>query len=214
MTDDTTDDASPAGESGRRSKVGRVIDERGLPELGEELERRWVGAGDSRDSLRALAEHFNKRVLDAAMADAGKQALDGEADHFYRLLTDDDVTGGTRTEAERRLERAGVDVGRLRDDFVSHQAIHTYLTKYRDVEPPSNGTENRIGSARDTVQQLTSRLQAVTETTLDSLRRNGLLAIGEFDVYVDVRVTCNDCQTQRSVVELLEAGACDCSGGG
>lgn len=213
MADDTSDGTSPDGGSGRRSKVGRVIDERGLSELGAELERRWTGDGDSRDSLRELAAHFNRRVLDAAMADAGKQALDGEADHVYELLTDDDVTGGTRAEAERRLERTGVDVDRLRDDFASHQAVHTYLTKYRDVEPPSNEPANRTESARDTVQQLTSRLQAVTETSLESLRSNDLLTLGRFDVYVDVRVSCDDCGTQLPVGELLDAGACDCTDG-
>ena len=194
----------------RRSKVGRVIAERELDGLGHQLEAYWTGEGAEEYSLRELADHFNQCVLEAALRAAGEDPLDGEAENLYELLTGDEVTSGTQIQAEHRLGRAGVDVDQLRDDFVSHQAVHTYLTKYRNVDSPSNDADARVESSRETVQQLRNRLQAVTETTISTLLRAGELSLGDFHVYVDVRVTCTDCQTQYPVTELFDAGSCEC----
>lgn len=204
MTDDSD------GAADRQSKVGRVIAERGLDGLGVELEQRWTGEQGERQSLRSLADWFNGRVLEGAMAAAGEQVLDGEAANLYELLTDDEVSGATRTEAERRLERAGVDVERIRRDFVSHQAIHTYLTEYRDVEGPSRGSERSVDSAIETIQRLRNRTNAVVERTVQALRNADEVSVGDFDVLVDVRVTCNDCQRTYDVADLLRKGGCEC----
>ena len=120
------------------TKVRRVIDHYGLSELGDELAARWVGDGYDRESLRSLADRFNRRVLAAGMEAAGLTPLDGEVDNTYRLLTDDKVSAGMRTQVERRLERDGVDIEELRTDFVSHQAVHTYLTDDREIDPPGD----------------------------------------------------------------------------
>lgn len=178
--------------------------------LGSELERYWTGEGTDQYSLRELSTHFNHRVLRSALEAADESPLDGEAENIYELLTGDEVTSGTRIQTERRLERFGIDLDRLRSDFASHQAVHTYLTKYRNVERSSTEPEDRIKQSRNTIQQLRSRLQAVTETTMSSLRSADEFSLGEFDVYVDVRVTCHDCQTQYHVTELLEAAECNC----
>lgn len=212
MTNDASGEsnAAEAGGSRRQCKVDRVIEERGLDGLGGDLERYWTGEGADQYSLRELATYFNHRVLRSALEAVDEAPLDGEAENLYELLTSDEVTSGTRIQTERRLERSGIDVERLQSDFVSHQAIHTYLTKYRNVEHPSPESGDRIQQSRNTVQQLRSRLQAVTETTISTLCSASELSLGEFDVYVDVRVTCNDCQTQYHVTELLEAGRCNC----
>lgn len=212
MTDEgqTEPDGGSTADADRRSKVGRVIAERELDGFGRELEQYWTGGGPESYSLRELADHFNQRVLEAAMRAADQDPLDGEAENLYELLTGDEVTSGTQIQAEHRLERAGVDVDSLRRDFVSHQAVHTYLTKYRDVESPSGDGTADVEKSRSTVQQLRNRLQAVTETTISSLLRANELSLGDFHVYVDVRVTCTDCQTQYPVTELFDAGGCDC----
>ena len=206
MTDNRDDSAS----SGRRSKVGRVIEERELAGLGDELERRWTGDRGERQSLRELADWFNSRVTEAAMATAGEQVLDGEAANLYDLLTGDEVSGGTRTEAERRLARTGVDVDEVKRDFVSHQAIHTYLTDYRNVEGPSNETERSVDDAIETIQRLRNRTNAVVERTAGALQNADEISVGDFDVFVDVRVSCNDCQRTYDVTDFLRNGGCDC----
>lgn len=200
MADDTDSSRS-------RSKVGRVIDTYGLDGIEQELAQRWTRDED-RYSLRELAEFFNKRTLESALADAGVDTLDGELDNMYRLLTDD-VSGGTRVQARRRLERAGIDVNALENDFVSYQAIRTYLTKYQDVEYERDDTDP-VESSRDRILRLQGRMQTVSAGELEELKKRDHISLGEFDVFVNARVYCNDCETQFPIEDLLEERACDC----
>ena len=61
------------------------------------------------------------------LEDAAVQTFDGEIENMYRLLTDDDVSSAESTRIKRRLERDGVDVETLLSDFVTYEAIGTYL---------------------------------------------------------------------------------------
>ena len=197
--------------TGRRSKVARVIDEYDLRGLDEELVERWTDDAERR-SLRELATYFNETVLDAAMRDAGMNPLDGEVENAHRLLTDDEVSRGVKTQTRRQLEREGVDVDDLERDFVSHQAVHTYLTKHRDVRPPSSErtTADRVESAHETVRRLQSRSVAVTENTLEQLAVTDSLELEAFDVLVETQVLCRDCGSVTTVDELLDEGGCEC----
>jgi hypothetical protein len=196
----------------RRSKVARVIGEYDLEGMGDELAALWTADETERQSLRQLATYFNKDVLDAAMKEAGMNPLDGAAKNTYRLLTDDDVSRGVQTQTRKQLEREGIDVNQLKRDFVSHQAVHTYLTKHRDIRPPSNDSsdESRRDSARNTVQRLQSRMVAVTENMLNRLTTTDSLDLGEYDVLIEPQVLCRECKTVSTVSELLDNGGCDC----
>lgn len=202
------------GQSRRiESKVARLIEEYGLgQQFGDQLEARWTADGDERDSLRTLADRFNRRLLEAAAADAGLSTVDGESANLYRLLTDDDVSGGNRTEARRRLEQAGVDVDQLERDFVSYQAIRSYLTEYRNAEYTDEREQARPDRVVQTLQRLTERVRSVADRSLTQLRDTGRLTLGEFRLFVDVSVLCEDCGSQYSVVELIRRGGCDCEG--
>jgi len=192
-------------------KVRRVIETYSLSGLGKELAARWVGEGYERESLRALADRFNRRVLAASMGSAGLSPLDGEVDNTYRLLTDDEVSAGMETQARRRLEREGVDPDTVTDDFVSHQAVHTFLTGDLEVEPPEGpSAADRLEGDRETIQRLQSRLEAVSNDTISRLDRAEELTIGSFSVLVDVQVFCDDCGQQSEIGELLAAGGCQC----
>lgn len=199
-----------ASNSSRQSKVSRIIAERELNGLGSELEDLWTGAGNDQYSLRELADYFNQRVLQSAMRAADQDPLVGETENLYELLTGDEVTSGTQIQAEHHLEQTGIDVNRLQSDFVSHQAVHTYLTKYREVEPPSDNGESKLEKSQNTIHQLKNRLQAVTETTIGTLLNANELSLGEYYVYVDVHVMCTDCRTQYSVMELFDSAGCEC----
>ena len=192
------------------SKVKRVIEEYDLTDMGRELEEYWLGEESRRYSLRELAEHLNRRILRSAMVDAGMSTMDGEVENVHRLLTNDDVSEGVRTQARKNLEREGVDPERLERDFVSHQAIHTYLTKYRGVSHEATSDEDQMEKYTGTIQRLGSRTTAVTETTLDRLDETGRITLGDFDVLVDVRVFCRDCGSAYPVEELVENGGCEC----
>lgn len=197
------------GTPGRPSKVARLIEQYGLEEVGAELEGRWTAADpDERQSLRELASYFNRRLLAAALADAGVQPLDGEVSNLYRLLTGDDVSAAERTRTERRLERDGVDVEALRADFVSYQAVRTYLTSHRGAEYDRDDAES-LERAMETIQRLRSRTASVAETRLEQLRGSDRLSLESPRVTVDVRVMCEDCGAQFDVGDLDDDG-CDC----
>ena len=204
MTEDSTESSR-----GRRSKVARLIDEYDLNGLGEEMARRWT-AEDDRWSLRDLADHFNQAVLGAAMQAEGAQLLDGEVENTYRLLTDEDVGEADRTRARRRLERDGIEVDNLVDDFVTYQAIRTFLMKYQGAEYKKDETDP-LERERTNLQQLRGRVNSVTAGKLEQLRDSGELRLGEFRTLVDIRVVCEECNAQYDVVELLENAGCDCA---
>jgi hypothetical protein len=186
------------------SKVARLIDSYGLSEMGADLEARWTADDpDDRMSLRELADFFNRRVLAAAMEEARMRPVDGEVENTYRLLTASDVDAGNRTTARRRLEREGIDVEDLERDFVSHQAVYTYLTGERGVESPDRGGDP-LESSRETLQKLRSRTVAVTENTLERLERADYMNGDEYDVLVDIRVVDRDTGRQEDVLSMLD----------
>lgn len=195
-----------------RYKVGTVIERYALGGVDEELVERWTDETDRRYSLRELADYFNQRVLRAAMEGAGMAPLDGEVENMYRLLTDDDISQGMRTQARNELERQGVDVARTEQDFVTHQAIHTYLTKYHGIRASEDedDTADQIGKGKRTIQRLRNRLQVVTETTIERLQDTDRLALGSVNVFVDITVVCEDCDASYEVTELFDRGACEC----
>lgn len=199
-----------------QSKVERVIDSHGLDGLGDELERRWVRNGDESRSIRELTTYFNKRVLAAAIDDSDVSLVTEDVSDIYAALTDEAADHDT-TLIESRLRREGVDIGDVRDDFVSHQTVYRYLTAVREVERASASTADRLRNASERIQRLQGRTTAVTEQTVDSLVSNGIVSVGSFDVLTDVQVFCRDCGRSYDVTALLERGHCDCphqSGGG
>lgn len=194
---------------GRQGKVARVIDQRDLDRLGDRLERRWTAEGDERMSLRDLAEEFNREVLRSAMVGVGMQPLDGDLQNIYRRLTDEDVSGGDRTRTERQLDREGIDVDQLRDDFVTYQAIRTYLKEHRNATY-AESTRDQTEAAAEHIQRLRGRVQTVTESKLEQLRQAENIDLGSFRTLVEVNVLCTDCGGQYDVEALLSNDGCDC----
>lgn len=203
-TDEESTDRSP----GRRSKVRRLIEEYELDGLGEELERKWT-ADENRLSLRELADHVNRKLLGRALDASDVGTLDGEVENLYRLLTDDEASAADRTRARRRLEREGVDVDGLRDDFVTYQSVRTYLKNHRDAEyAPSES--DVVDQATRTVRQLRSRLQTVTESKLKQMDANGGVDVESPGAMVTVQVVCDECGRQFPFDEFVDRGHCDC----
>lgn len=192
------------------SKVARLISEYDLDGFGDRLERLWTADDERRKSLRDLADLFNRELLESAMTSAGMSTIDGEVSNLYRLLTDDDVSSGMRTEARARLERNGVDADRLERDFVTYQAIRSYLTEYRDAEYEPSSEAEQVEKVLESVRRLRARLRSITEGGLDRLRSTDRITLGEFRLFIDVDVLCEDCGAQYSVVDLLERGGCNC----
>jgi hypothetical protein len=205
--DDSTD---PSGSTdGRRSKVARLIDDYELDGIGAELEHLWTAEEDRR-SLRDLADYFNQRLLTQALEAANIQHLDGEVENTYRLLTDDDISSAESTRVQRRLERDGVDVDSLESDFVTYQAVRTYLKDHRGAEYTPAETDP-LEREQTNVQKLRGRMVSVTEGKLEQLRSSEALTLGEFRTIAELQVICEDCNTQYDILELLDRGGCECS---
>lgn len=190
-------------------KVGRAAATYGLSAVHGEFARRWE---DEEESVRGLAEAFNRRVLRAGVERAGRTPLDGEIENRYRVLTDDDVDAGSRTQARERLRRDGVPVEDLEDAFVSHQTMYRHLTDCLDAarEPAHEDADSRIEAWRDRLRSLQTRTEQVTRRGLDQLRSAGAVTVGSFEVYVEVNVQCEDCGRFYTAEEFLDRGRCDC----
>ena len=200
--------SSSSSGRGRRSKVARLIEERELLGLGAELEQLWTAEKDRR-SLRELATYFNQRLLEQALTAADVQYLDGELENTYRLLTADDVSSAASTRVKRRLERDGVDVDRLSDDFVTYQAVRNYLKDYRGAEY-TEPERDPLEREETNVQKLRGRMVSVIEGNIEQLRDSDSLTLGEFQTFADIQILCEDCNSQFAVLELLDRGGCNC----
>lgn len=201
---------SDAPDNRPSSKVARLLSEYDLEGLGEELEVRWTGDGVERTSLRDLADYFNERILERALIDAGMSALDSDVSTTYRNLTGDDVSTGVRTDARNRLESNGIDVDDLTSDFVSYQAIRSYLTEYRDAEYRRLSDEEKVEKDLQSIQRLMTRTLSVTEERIEKLAQTGRIDADEFEVLLDVQVLCGSCGEQYSISEFLDGRGCDC----
>lgn len=193
-----------------RCKVGRLIESYGLDGEGDRLERRWLGDGVERASLRTLADEFNQALLAAALDDAGMNPVEADLETTYRVLTDEDESEGARTQKRLELSREGVDVDTLLSDFVSHQAVHTYLRDYRGVERPESGDSEQLERDIETLRRLQSRAESVTADAVERSANTGRIDVGDADVLVNVRVFCQDCGADYDAEELLRRGGCEC----
>lgn len=193
-------------------KIGRVIQQYGLPDVPTELATRWRGDGDERWSLRALADYVNERILAAALADAGADthSLSGDVSTQYRVLTGEAGSAGDQATLRARLTRAGVDVDALTSDFVSHQTVHTFLTDHLDEHYEVDDSA-RLSKDAARVSRLESRLEAVASDAVERSARGGRLEIGDAELFVETRVLCTDCGESTTIQDLFERGHCGCS---
>lgn len=191
-------------------KMGRILTEYDLQDLHDCLPELWRGDDGEELSLRELARRVNINIVREVLVEAGQNPLDGEAENTYRLLSDDDVSVGVRTQQRNRLERAGIDVDALEDDFVTHQAVYTYLTKGLDVSKDDGDDEDTLEKHETRIQRLRSRLDAVTAQSLENLQNADALTLGRVDTTVSVQVYCQDCETQYDLATLFDNGGCDC----
>lgn len=200
-----------ASNSTSTTKVGRLIDDYGLgSEYGADLEAAWTDDSDERKSLRTLAQELNQQITTVAMREAGLSTLEGEAENTFRLLTEDNVSTKSRSRIRIRLERNGVDVNQLKRDFVTYQAIRSYLQNERGAEYNGTSHEKRLERTTESINRLGARFNTVCENNLTQLRNSDYITLGEFDLFMSTNVVCNDCNSQYLINELLERGGCDC----
>lgn len=200
-------------ESGRRTKVERVIESYDLEGWGERLEARWLGEGTERRSLRELADEFNRAVVRAALVEQRGSVVSADVEGTYRTLAGEDAREAEQVRKRRELEREGVDVERLERDFATHQAIHTYLRRVRGASFEREAGDPGERKA-ETVQRLVGRTRAVTDSTLEELVAVGAVNDRPYEAVVDLRVVCRACGSDYSIEQLVERGGCRCERSG
>jgi hypothetical protein len=131
-------------------------------------------------------------------------------EHAERLALDPLPRRGGEVEARNRLERAGIDVDRLEQEFVTYQAIRYYLTEVRDVSYEPETETEQVERERDTIDRLRSRVETIVRDTVDRLDSGDKLTVGEYRVFVSIDIRCQDCGTRYSISDLLNRGGCDC----
>lgn len=191
------------------NKVSRIIKKYDLTGMEDRLETAWTGELGERSSLRELADEFNRAVLRESLVEARVTTIEEDVETTYHILTSDDVSGADRTRKERELETNGINVEEIKQDFVSHQTIHTYLTEHRDVELPDT-TVDLVDRKLSTIEKLVGRTEAVLKSTLSQLQQNGELTNREYEVLVNVTFVCTDCGSDYTARDLLQEGGCNC----
>lgn len=189
-------------------KVGRAVASYGLFEFDDELRSRR----ERGESLRDLASFTNVRVLDRALADTNADVV-GDPESLYHVLTDDDVRTSRRTELESRLRSQGVDLGRLRESFVSHTTMRHHLQGCLGVDTSRDRSVNP-DAERGTIRWARARSEQVVEAALHRLRSAGDLETGSLDVTHSIRATCETCGESFRLHDLLESGRCACTRSG
>lgn len=189
-------------------KIATVIARYGLSDLDETLVEEWTAPRERSSSLRTLASAVNRRIVSSVVEDEDLPSdLDPEVVH--ERLAAEDAPADERIGVVRRLERAGIDAAELEDDFVSHQTVYRHLRGCLGVsKDPGDG--DRIQKASETLFALQSRTNAVTTNTLERLRNSEDLALGQFDVFVDINVACQECDRYMELGEVLGGGGCEC----
>lgn len=192
-------------------KVGRLIEKYSLDTVEDEFVAEWTRDDDERTSLRELAEEFNRRILRAAMRKENLNPHERDIVEIYRVLTDDDVSSGIRLQSRRELEQGGVDVDEVESDFVTYQSIYNYLREYCGAAYEGTSDKEQVESDLERINRLISRTRAVAESDLERFDSTSRITVGDYRVFVDVQVYCQDCESQYPIGELLERGECDCA---
>lgn len=117
------------------------------------------------------------------------QALDGEqlptTDSRWRQQGRPDVGP---TTARMRRGRYPPTWG----DFVSQQAIQTYLIEHRGAEYNLEGTDPFKRESTN-IQQLRRRIISVADGKFEQLQKNEDIQLGEFGILVDSQVVYENC---------------------
>lgn len=199
------DTETPGGTCG--CKVGRLLEEYGLVSMNDELAFDWTREDGEDCSVRALTDRFNRRLLRRELRSAGVEFLDEEVSTISDHLVGDEVNKGQEAQVRNRLSRHGIDVEELEERFVSHQTIYRHLHDCLELDKERTPT---VDKESDRIHRLQNRSEAVVTDSLRRLRENDRLAAGAFDVLVNFRVMCEECNSLYDVTEFLADGGCEC----
>lgn len=190
---------------GPRKKIVRVAEEYKMNSIGCEMAKMWVDPdNEQRQTLKQLRDHFNKEVLRNAMIDAGMDIAPGEIEASYSYLFDDSTPDSDRKDVEIRLERNGVDVESVVDDFInSPQTILNYLHEEQGVKLEKDGAKTSNEKSLGHIKSLNKRYENVVSKIINKLIRQGDLTPGDYSIEINCIVTNKTTNESRHLEEIL-----------
>jgi len=203
---------TPGGhEDGCGCKVGSLCVEYGLDGVDPRLQEQWTA--EDGPSVRDLTDWFNKQLIHKRLKEEHEFPLEREVDLFYDLLQSEEIGSGTQLEARNRLEGFNLDVERLENDFVSHQTMYRHLTDCLSITYEREADPDRLREKfDDKAGRLEQRVEMVVTEELDRLSNEPWFTLGEFDVFMNLTVTCRDCSCHDNARVLVANDGCDCNG--
>lgn len=195
-----------SSEQGRKPKIERISEKYGIDDLGHELEERWLASGDDHMSLRELADYVNVKILKSTVNNEWPRPQ--EFSHIYSVLTSNDISPEKFEELRKNLTMLGIDVDDIKADFVSHQAVHSYLRNYRNVEYERE--QRSIEEDLETVHRIRSQLINITGSIIKKHRLKNDFNGDTYDINVDIQIHCKECDYSSSVEQYLENKGCEC----
>lgn len=186
----------------RRANKKFGVDGRLSRDLDAALVRRWNGIGHEEMGVRAIANWFNRKVLEIAYDDAGLSTLDSRIQSDYEALTDDDEM--VRESVEIELESEGVDPQELRDKyFVSGPTVYRYLTDHIGAEKESQKEESEW--EEDAIEYQIDKLKTAVKEAMSSLDTKGEVSVVG-DVEPEVRIYVEDECGRTTLTKALNQG--------
>lgn len=187
-------------------KVCRVLGERGIEHYDDRILSQWQGEGSQRKGYRQLADWLNVTLLRREMDEVGLTTLGDEAESKYERLQSDEASA---SEVESMLEREGIDVDRLRSDFVSYGVVRTHITECLGAEYEKTGAsdweEESIDIARDRASE------KIREAVVSLVNKDEIEASGDLAVHLSVELECESCQARVPLRRAIRRGrVCQC----
>jgi hypothetical protein len=204
-------EAQEPSQNPKSCKVCRTARRNVLEDLDDDLlEHRRDGA-----SLRELADVVNGRVLTSSIEKAeaeierpfGSMTLDEMVNHIYEVLQGDDTE--RRARVRTRLDQAGLDVNRIREDWVTHPTVRNHLRECLGIDTSRSADITRE-EAVDTVEWAQTTCEHIVIQTLDRLQSAGHLSSDTYDVTVSVRLVCRECASKYEPRKLFRDDGCAC----
>lgn len=96
-------------------------------------------------------------------------------------------------------------------DFVTQQAVYTYLTESLGVSKDRESSAVFVEKYDQRINRLRSHTEAVTADFLDALKSAGELTLRDYDIVIVIQAYCHGCGSQYAISSLLEDDDCDYS---
>lgn len=186
-------------------KVCRVLEERNMQRYEDRLVDQWQAEGPERKGYRQLAVWLNVTMLRREMDRAGLSTLGQEAASKYERLhsTDESVA----QEVAVGLSSEGIDIERLREDFVSYGVIRTHLRECLDLEYTAESGDWEA----DTIEMARDYAERKISEAVRSLSNKGQLKRDEIEVDVSIDIECETCHAVIPIDRAMRRGyICDC----